>query len=115
MLGAGETAMAESKIIFNVDESLEGGFEARALGYSIYTEAETMDELRAIVQDAVRCHFDAPERPGIIRLLSVPPSPPSHLQLPDGDSFASDAFAANSRCSCAEGCLPGQDCRERLP
>jgi hypothetical protein len=68
MLGARETAMAESEIIFTVEESTEGGFEARALGYSIFTEAETLAELRAMVQDAVRCHFDEAERPSVIRL-----------------------------------------------
>lgn len=63
--------MAASEIIFTVEESAEGGFEARALGYPIYTEAETMDELRTMVQDAVRCHFEEPERPRVIRLHLV--------------------------------------------
>ena len=38
-------------------ESPEGGFEAQALGYSIFTEADTLNELRRQVQDAVQCHF----------------------------------------------------------
>ena len=38
--------MPQSEIIFAVQESLEGGFEAKALSHSIYTEAETLDELR---------------------------------------------------------------------
>jgi hypothetical protein len=54
--------MPEPEIIFSVQESPEGGYEARALGYSIFTQADTMDELKLNVRDAVRCHF------GVIRL-----------------------------------------------
>jgi hypothetical protein len=60
--------MAESEIIFTVSESPEGGYEARALGHSIFTQADTLEELRTMVQDAVRCHFDAPDVPALIRL-----------------------------------------------
>ncbi len=60
--------MAASEIIFEVQESPEGGFEARALGHSIFTEAETLDELREMVRDAVRCHFDPGAAPRLIRL-----------------------------------------------
>ena len=41
--------MAESEIIFSVRESPEGGYEARALGYSIFTQAESMEELKAMI------------------------------------------------------------------
>ena len=47
-----------SEIIFLVEESPEGGYTAKALGYSIFTEADTWEELREMVQDAVICHFD---------------------------------------------------------
>jgi hypothetical protein len=60
-----------SEIIFSVTESPEGGYEAKALGESIFTQAETMDELRENVRDAVRCHFDEGERPRVIRLHLV--------------------------------------------
>jgi hypothetical protein len=63
--------MSASEIIFDVQESPEGGFEARALGHAIFTEAATMKELREMVQDAVRCHFDEGERPAVIRLHVV--------------------------------------------
>ena len=63
--------MQETEIIFAVEESPEGGYEARALGHSIFTQADTLDELRAMVQDAVRCHFDEAERPRLIRLHLV--------------------------------------------
>ncbi len=57
-----------SEIIFLVEEAPEGGYNASALGYSIYTEADTWDELKQAVQDAVRCHFDESERPKMVRL-----------------------------------------------
>ncbi len=47
-----------SEIIFVVEESPEGGYEARAVGYPVFTEADTLDELKNRIQDAVRCHFD---------------------------------------------------------
>ena len=56
------------EIIFLVEESPEGGYEARALGYSIFSEADSMDELREAVRDAVSCHFDDEDRPKIVRL-----------------------------------------------
>jgi hypothetical protein len=46
------------EIIFVVKESEEGRLTAKALGVSIFTEAETLDELRTAVKDAVRGHFD---------------------------------------------------------
>lgn len=63
--------MPATEIIFAVEESPEGGFEARALGHPIFTQAETMEELREMVQDAVRCHFDKSNRPPVIRLHIV--------------------------------------------
>jgi hypothetical protein len=63
--------MSESEIIFSVQESPEGGYEARALGHSIFTQADTMDELKQNVREAVRCHFDAGEVPRVIRLHTV--------------------------------------------
>ena len=63
--------MKETEIIFSVHESPEGGYEARALGHDIFTQAENMEELRAMVRDAVRCHFDDGAAPAIIRLHIV--------------------------------------------
>ena len=60
--------MRESEIIFAVEESPEGGFEAKALGHAIFTQADSLEELRAMVQDAVRCHFEEAERPQMIWL-----------------------------------------------
>jgi hypothetical protein len=66
-----QTSMQTSEIIFLVEESPEGGFEARALGYSIFTQSDTLDELRTVVKDAVQCHFEDIERPSMIRLHFV--------------------------------------------
>ncbi len=63
--------MTDSEIIFAVEESPEGGYEARALGHSIYTQADTLDELKEMIRDAVRCHFDNGDRPRVIRLHLV--------------------------------------------
>ena len=63
--------MAETEIIFAVQESPEGGFEAKALSHSIYTEADTLDDLKKKVQDAARCHFEENDRPSLIRLHLV--------------------------------------------
>ena len=46
--------MADVEIVFTVSESPEGGYEAKAVGYSIHTQADSLDELRVAVQDAVR-------------------------------------------------------------
>ena len=59
------------EIIFLVEEAPEGGYIARALGHSIFTEADTWEELKAAVQEAVRAHFEEDEQPHVIRLHSV--------------------------------------------
>ncbi len=59
------------EIIFLVEESPEGGYEAQALGHAIFTEADDLEALKGCVRDAVRCHFDDEERPAIIRLHLV--------------------------------------------
>jgi hypothetical protein len=63
--------MKDTEIIFAVEESPEGGYEAHALGHPIFTHAESMAELREMVRDAVRCHFEADAIPAVIRLHFV--------------------------------------------
>ena len=58
----------KNEIIFIVEESLEGGFEAKALGHSIFTEAENLDSLKINIKESVSCHFNKAEMPKIIRL-----------------------------------------------
>jgi hypothetical protein len=56
-----------TEIIFIVEESPETGFEAKALGYSIFTEGETMEELKKNIREAIQCHFET-DPPKIVRL-----------------------------------------------
>jgi hypothetical protein len=60
-----------SELIFVVEEAPEGGFTARALGESIFTEADTIGELHQQVRDAVQCHFEAGKAPKVVRLHFV--------------------------------------------
>ena len=62
-----------NEIIFEVrEDDVDGGYTARALGYDIFTQAQTMDEIRIMAKDAVACHFENPaERPPVIRLHFV--------------------------------------------
>lgn len=60
-----------NEIIFLVEEAPEGGFTARALGPSIFTEADDLNSLHVQVRDAVQCHFDEGESPKVIRLHFV--------------------------------------------
>ena len=60
--------MSQSEIIFSVQESPERGYEARALGFSIFTQADSLDELKTNIRDAVGCHFDPQDKPSVIRL-----------------------------------------------
>ena len=60
-----------SEIIFLVEEADEGGYIARALGESIITQSETLDELKLMIKDAVKCHFDLARLPKMIRLHFV--------------------------------------------
>ena len=61
----------KNEIIFYIEESLEGGYEAKSLGYSIYTEGDTLDELKTNIRDAVQCHFDEKNMPQVIKLHFV--------------------------------------------
>ncbi len=59
------------EIVFLVEEAPEGGFTARALGFPIFTEADTAKELHAMVRDAVACHFEEGAAPAVLRLHFV--------------------------------------------
>jgi hypothetical protein len=59
------------ELIFVVENAPEGGYIARALGESIFTEADDLPALREQVKDAVRCHFDEGSGPRVIRLHYV--------------------------------------------
>lgn len=60
-----------NEILFLVEEAPEGGYTARALGESIFTEADDLDDLHQQVHDAVHCQFYEGKAPEIIRLHFV--------------------------------------------
>lgn len=60
-----------NEIIFQVETAPEGGYTAKALGHSIFTEADTWAELRVMIKEAVQCHFEAGAAPSVIRLHRV--------------------------------------------
>lgn len=57
--------------MFLVEEAPEGGFTARALGLSIFTETDSLPDLPAQIRDAIRCHFEEKQEPKVIRLHFV--------------------------------------------
>lgn len=64
--------MKVKEIIFMVEEDPEGGYTARALGESIFTEGDSIDEIKVNIKDSLKCHFDKEEDiPDIIRLHIV--------------------------------------------
>lgn len=60
-----------NEVFFLVEEAIEGGYTAKAIGESIFTEADTLDELKMNLRDAVQCHFNEENLPKIIRLHFV--------------------------------------------
>jgi hypothetical protein len=60
-----------TEVVFIVEQVIEGGFTARALGESIFIEADTEAQLRVAVRDAVHCHFDEGQLPKVVRLHFV--------------------------------------------
>ena len=61
------------EISFQVEEDdVDGGWVAFAIGVGITTQADTLDDLKAMIRDALRCHFDdEKEIPPVIRLHFV--------------------------------------------
>jgi hypothetical protein len=53
--------MNVQEIIFVVEENLEGGYNAQALGHSVFVQGDTFQELKDNIRDALECHFDRKE------------------------------------------------------
>ena len=60
-----------TEIVFIAEEAPEGGFTARALEHSIVTEADTMSQLKEMITDAVKCHFEKDKLPKMVRIHFV--------------------------------------------
>ncbi|MDO9254885.1 MAG: hypothetical protein Q7U54_05165 [Bacteroidales bacterium] len=56
------------EIVFLVEESQDGGYFARAVNHSIFTQGATIAELKPMISDAVRCHFDEAEMPDLVHI-----------------------------------------------
>ena len=63
--------MRPAEIIFEVTESPEGGYDAHALGHSIFTQGNDWNDLKEMTRDAVRCHFGEDNAPRVVRLHLV--------------------------------------------
>jgi hypothetical protein len=57
-----------NEIVFLMEEASEGGYTARALGESIFTEGDDLEDLRTNIREAVACHFEPDAKPKVIRL-----------------------------------------------
>lgn len=60
-----------SEIMFVVEEADDGSYRASAVGESIYTEADSLENLHSEIRDAVQCHFEDGKTPALIRLHHV--------------------------------------------
>ena len=65
--------MKPSEVVFEVTEAVEGGYDARALGYGIFTQGEDWDDLKSVVRDAVLCHFGEDGAPAALKLRKYIP------------------------------------------
>jgi predicted RNase H-like HicB family nuclease len=56
------------EIIFLVEESQDGGYFAKSISHSIITQGDSLPELKTMISDAIKCHFEENERPELVRL-----------------------------------------------
>lgn len=65
--------MAATEIIVEImEDEVDGGYSATALGYGIHAQDDSVDEIRRNVKEAVDCYFDqGMPRPQLIRLHFV--------------------------------------------
>ncbi|MBW2646381.1 MAG: 2-oxoisovalerate dehydrogenase [Deltaproteobacteria bacterium] len=64
--------MTTNELVFLIEEDPEGGYNAKALGHSIFAQGDTFEILKSNIKDALECHFDTKEDiPRIIRLHTV--------------------------------------------
>ncbi len=63
-----ERKMDIHEIIFELTEAPDGGYDARALGYSIFTQGDDWADVTEMARDAVRCDFGDAALPIVITL-----------------------------------------------
>lgn len=59
------------EIVFEVTQESDGGYAAEAIGESIFTQADTWEELRANAREAVQAFYFDSVMPASIRLRLV--------------------------------------------
>lgn len=45
-------------MIFIVEKDINGGYNAKAVNESIFTQADTLGQLNLNIAEAIECHFD---------------------------------------------------------
>ncbi len=59
------------EIIFLIEEAMEGGYTAKAIGEGIFTEGDTLEEIKHNITEAIECHFEDDKKPKLIRLYTI--------------------------------------------
>lgn len=59
------------ELVFSVTQEADGGFVAECLSHDIFTQADTWEELRDNVRDAVSAFFFDQPKPSLVRLHLV--------------------------------------------
>lgn len=73
--GGKQQLQVPSKIVFELYRPREGGYVARAVGYSIFTEGDTRPQVAQNVRAAVFCYFGGKElSPTRIQLRFIYPA-----------------------------------------
>jgi hypothetical protein len=91
-----------AEILFLVEDAPEGGYTAKALGYSIFTETDTWEDLKLAIQDALECHFEDDSKPRLVRLIAVKfvhasTFQPSNIPTCNSHSFTATNTARTTR------------------
>ncbi len=60
-----------NELVFEITQESDGGYVAKAVGEGIFTQADTWDELRAMVRDAVAAYYFDRPAPTRLRLHLV--------------------------------------------
>ena len=69
-----------SELIFLIEDDPDGGYTAQAIGQNIFTQADTIDELKPMIQDAIDCHLNNRSQwPALVRLHFIQMG--SHIRI----------------------------------
>ena len=57
-----------NEIIFLIEEAVEGGYSARALDHSIFTDGESIEDIKANIKDSIFSHFEENDLPKVVQI-----------------------------------------------